>query len=161
MSYGYLSSFSPPETSAPDKSVHNLATRLLGGKRLARWELDELRSALTYRIEMTKLASEYKDLLGINFNDCNDFDFESWQKSALRDDSNSKLLEYRTCRRMIDEANIFNEPTSHQGWEYTKPPKYLAAACVQCDLSEEAVKAGIARMITGKFLYLSISWVEY
>ena len=157
MSLGYLTSYPPPSNTGPDGRVHRLATRLLEGQEIAPQEINELRGYLTYRLEGMKAASEYKNIMGMDFVDCHQFDFESWRRSA-RDGAgrkaprgqSEKYLKYVSCRHIIDGANLFSKPISGQGWDYTKPYEYLAAACVECGLDEETVKMGVLKVQAGK-----------
>lgn len=52
---------------------------------------------------------------------------------------------------MIMDADLFDEPTADQGWPYTKPEKYLAAACLDSGVSREAVASAIADMVACKY----------
>ena len=157
MSFGYLTSFPPPANTGPDGRVHRLASRLLEDKEMAPQEINELRGYLTYRLESMKAASEYKNIMGMDFVDCNEFDFESWERSA-RDvagekavrGTGEKWLKYVSYRYIIDGADLFSKPLGDQGWEYTKPYEYLAAACVECGLDEENVKMGVSKVLAGK-----------
>lgn len=59
MSSGCLTSFPPPNNTGPNGRVHRLASRGLEDKEMAPCEIDELRGALTYRLESMKVVSEY------------------------------------------------------------------------------------------------------
>ena len=157
MSFGYLTSFPPPSNTGPDGRVHRLASRLLEDEEMAPQEIDELRGYLTYRLESMKAASEYKNIMGMDFVDCHEFDFESWESSA-RDGAGGKAargrsekwLKYVSYRYIIDGADLFSKPIADQGWEYTKPYEYLTAACVECGLDEETVKMAVLKVQAGK-----------
>ena len=53
-------------------------------------------------------------------------------------------------RYIIDGAHLFSKPIPGQGWEYIRPYKYLAVACVECGLDEEIVKMAVLKVIAGK-----------
>lgn len=73
MSLRYLSSFPGPDNAATDRIIHSLARQLLRDEKLSNYELNELREALTYRIEVTELATEYKSFLKLDFPDYSHF----------------------------------------------------------------------------------------
>ena len=157
MSFGYLNSFPPPSNTGPDGRVHRLASRCLEGIELASPEMDELRHALTYRLEAMKAASEYKNIIGIDYVDCNDFDLRSWEYNAhhraggkASHEMGEKWLKYARYRRIILNADLFTEPTLDQGWYYTKPYEYLAAACVDGGLDEESVNKAVLKALAEK-----------
>ena len=62
---------------------------------MAPQEIDELHGYLTYRLESMKAASEYKNIMGMDFVDCHEFDFESWESSA-RDGAGGKAARGRS-----------------------------------------------------------------
>ena len=155
MACGYLNGFPGKGNAANNKSCHDDARDILEGKELATWQLQELQGALTYRIGSSRLASEYKDLLGLPFADCDGFNFESWQETVLLAikppaSSDPKWTTYNKFRDMIDDAEIFDPPLIHQGWTYTKPYQYLAVACLESGLNVEDVKKAVATMLAGK-----------
>ena len=124
---------------------------------MAPQEINELRGYLTYRLESMKAASEYKNIMGLDFVDCNEFDFESWVRSARNvagektaRGTNEKWLKYLSFRYIIVDCDLFSKPIADQGWEYTKPYEYLAAACVECELDEETVKMLVSKVLAGK-----------
>ena len=157
MSFGYLTSFPPPPNTGPDGRVHRLASRLLENKEMVPQEINEVRGYLTYRLESMKAASEYKNVMGMDFVDCNDFDLGSWERSA-RDvaggkaarGTGEKWLRYLSFIDIIVDSDLFSKPIADQGWEYTKPFEYLAAACVECGLDEETVKILVSKVLAGK-----------
>lgn len=65
------------------KSCHDDTTNLREGEKLGIYHLHRLQGALNCRIGVITLASEYKDLLGLSFADCNAFEVESAVKPDL------------------------------------------------------------------------------
>ena len=130
---------------------------MLEDKEIAHQGINELRGYFTHGLEGMKAASEYKNIMGLDSVDCNDYDFEAWERSAqdgaggktARGES-KKWLKYVGCRYIIDGVHYFSKLMSGQDWEYIKPYKYLAAACVECGLDEEIVKMAVLKMIAGK-----------
>ena len=117
-------------------------------------KIHESREALTYRLTQTKLTSDYKVTLGINFVDCNDFDYQKWVEETLQERgarvpkrSSLKRQHQAECLQMIRAANTFDPPTTEQGWEYMKPQEYLAAAFVDSGLNIEDSRDAIATMV--------------
>lgn len=66
-------------------------------------------------------------------------------------------LNYESYRQIIDEADLFSKPAPTQGWDFTKPYEFLAAACVECGLDEENVKEGIAKALARNSMLYSRS----
>lgn len=152
MAYDYLISYPPIDNSAPDKSCNTTARALLRGDEVPSWQMRLLRGALTYRLELTKVATEYKNVMGIDCVDCDKFDYESWVEAVL--DGEIKLKEkwntHLEFQGIIDQAYVFDEPSAEEGWSYSKPPSYLAVAAVECGLSAEAVAEAVAKILACK-----------
>lgn len=163
MSHHYLRSFPPSSGSAPDKEVYVLTHELQKGEKISPATLDRLREALSYRHQQTNLASHHKDILGIQFPACDDFDVEAWANAIvigagrnISEGQSPKFKWYPKCLSMVYGADIFDRPKAKQGWEYPKPKKYLAAACVESGLCKEDLENAIAKMVAGElilFLY--------
>ena len=155
MATGYLNSFPGANNAADNNICHSSARSLLAGKKIRTWELEALQGALKYRIDTAKLASEYKDLLGLAFTDCETFNVESWQDTAVIEyqasqAANTKWNAFKNYRSMISNAGIFDPPVSKAGWEYRKPHEYLAIVCVELGLNTAGVKNAIDTMLAGK-----------
>lgn len=84
LAYGYLNSFPPPDNSAPDRESNLAARSVLEGAIISKHALNDLHATLAYRLGLMSLATAYKTLIGLEFRDCENFDFESWQDSLLR-----------------------------------------------------------------------------
>ncbi len=154
MAYGYLCSHPPIDNGAPDRLCNTTARALMRGDPVPSWKMRTLKDALTYRIGMTKFATEYKNVMGLDFMDCDKFDFELWLKNIHygATKSKEKWTTYMKSLTMIDDARVFDQPLAGDGWAYTKPASYLAVAAVECGLSTEALAEAVAKVLTCKYL---------
>ena len=157
MAYGYLSSFPGRDGGADNLVLHRAASLALDGKKLETWELEGLQPALKYRLDSIKLASEYKDILELNFADCEDFDYGSWEETAIleRKDPSARSFKYdlyAKYRKIIDDADVFDPPAREAGWTYTKPYEYLAVACLESGFDTDKVKGAVATLLAGRGL---------
>ena len=153
LAYGYLNSFPPPDNSSTDRECNGDARALLNSEKFPSWKLEGLQAALQYRMDSMRLASAYKNLIGLNFANCDKFDYESWQTTILisartKKSSEDKWNKYKAYRHEITHPPVFDASTPSQGWHFNKPSFYLAAAFVECNLSScgEAIK----KILTGK-----------
>ena len=78
LAYGYLNSFPPPDNSSTDRECIGDARALLKSENFPSWKLEDLQAALQYRMDSMRLASAYKNLIGLKFAHCDKFDFELW-----------------------------------------------------------------------------------
>lgn len=155
LAYGYLNSFPPPNNSSTDRACNADARALLESEKFPSWKLKGLQAALQYRMDSMRLASAYKDLVGLTFADCDKFDFESWQTSILASARTTKRSEdkwnkYKAYRSEITCLPVFDYSTPSQGWHFNKPSYYLAAAFVECNLTPGDVSEAIKKILTGK-----------
>ena len=158
MAHGYFASFPPPDNSSPDRIIHALGRRILQDEKLPRSEFNELLQALTYRQQTMKVATEYKNLLYLDFPASNDFNYEQWRANLTRGPDGAPLspslstgyAEYGRLRRMIIDQSLFDPPTIEQGLPYGKPKAYLAAALQEADLDDAQVQEASAKMLSCK-----------
>lgn len=155
LAYGYLNSFPPPDNSSTDRGCNGDARALLEKDKFPSWKLEGLQAALQYSMDSMRLASAYKNLIGLKFADCDKFDFELWQTSMLASarstkNSEDKWNKYKAYGDEITQPPIFDASTPSQGWHFNKPSFYLAAAFVECNLSPDAVSEAIKVILTEK-----------
>lgn len=154
LAYGYLNSFPPPDNSAPDKITNLAARSLLKGNCCSYFTPEDLHATLAYRLGLMSLASAYKNLVGLKFCDCENFDYESWQESLLcaidtSAEARDRWQKFSTYSEMIHQAPVFDPPTAQQGWHYNKPNDYLAASFAESNLTTDQVKEAMKIIISG------------
>lgn len=154
LAYGYLNSFPPPDNSAPDRESNLAARSVLEGAIISKHALNDLHATLAYRLGLMSLATAYKNLIGLEFRDCENFDFESWQDSLLRSagtsaEARDRWQKFGDYSDLINRAPVFDPPTAQQGWDYNKPNDYLAASFAESDLTPDQVKESIHKIISG------------
>ena len=121
LAYGYFNSFPPPDNSAPDR-ITNLAARLLlKGSCCSYFTPEDLHATLAYRLGLISLASAYKNLVGLEFCDCENFYYESWQESLLcamgtSAEARDRWQNFSTYSGMIHQAQVLDPPIAQQGW---------------------------------------------
>ncbi|KAG7006444.1 hypothetical protein G7Y79_00014g036190 [Physcia stellaris] len=159
MAMSYLHSLPGSPNAADNKRCHDDATKLVQGEKakIGTYHLHMLQAALRYRLAVMKLASEYKDLLGLSYPDCDAFDVESWRDVTSTEDrtssprqSNTMWKKFNQYLTLIVEATIFDTPASRAGWYYRKPQEYLAIAFVESGLGVDDVKKAIQRILIVK-----------
>ena len=158
MAVSYLNSLPGSPNAADNKSCHGDSTKLVQGERkdIPIYRLNMLQAALHYRMAVIKLASEYKDLLGLSFPDCDAFEVESWQYAAGTEDRTSpkepdtKYKKFQQYLALIAKGTIFDMPASSAGWYYRKPQEYMAIACVESGFGVDDVNKAIQTILVGK-----------
>lgn len=153
LAYGYLNSFPPSDNSAPDRESNLAARSALEGNSMSKHALEDLHITLAYRLGLMSLATAYKDLIGLEFRDCEKFDYELWKNSLISSAATSaeardRWQKFNDYSDQIHKAPVFDPPTAQQGWHYNKPNDYLAASFVKSDLTPDQVKEAIHK-ITG------------
>ncbi|KAL8927113.1 MAG: hypothetical protein Q9172_001535 [Xanthocarpia lactea] len=159
LAHTYLSSFPGLRITGPDKETLVNSRKIMAGEVIQGWELDRLQEALTYRLRVMKLATEYQNMLGLNFEDCHMFDLEEWEaragttatsKGKAPETSGQRWNTFDTCRSMVAEAGLFPKPTPGQGWEFDKTWGYLAVAFVEAGFDAQTVSDALAKLLAGK-----------
>ncbi|MCJ1239377.1 hypothetical protein MMC14_007373 [Varicellaria rhodocarpa] len=145
----YLESFTPPNNSGPDRDISQKVNAFLKGAKFSEEDLEDLQMALHYRLQGAALATEYKDIIGLQCSDCEAFDFEAWQASIIDEEApEEKWKTYDRYQEMIINADVF-DATIPQGWDYSKPSDYFTAVCVESGLGEDDVKLAIGKVLSG------------
>ncbi|MCJ1344701.1 hypothetical protein MMC31_002904 [Peltigera leucophlebia] len=154
LAYGYLNSFPPPDNSAPDRESNLAARSILEGVSISKHALEDLHATLAYRLGLMSLATPYKDLLGLEFRDYENFDYESWQDSLISSagtsaEARGRWQKFRDYSDLIHKAPVFDPPTAQQGWHYNKPNDYLAASFAESGLTADQVNDATDKIVTG------------
>ncbi|KAI4185107.1 MAG: hypothetical protein LQ346_005984 [Caloplaca aetnensis] len=159
----YLNSFPGASNRGSNVSIHSHARDLIRGEPKSKWQIEELRLTLTYRMEMMYLASEYKSMMGLDFPDCDMFDFDEWERSDLqggkgkaKQEDDKKYNFFLSCQTKVYRAKLFPDAPLIEGHglllslSYTKPNNYLAVALAESGLGPDAVSAAVARLVPCK-----------
>jgi len=62
-----------------------------------------------------RLASEYKDIAGLNSVDCEAFDLQSWQETGRGSTSDYKYDLSEKFTNIFDDAELFDPPCQRRG----------------------------------------------
>jgi hypothetical protein len=124
----YLNSHPGPSNISGYHFLHFQINKLLNGEHLDDEQLNNLQSILQYRLNMTYLATQCKNVLGLDFVNCEDFDLELWKTSTAQQGTQNKKS-WNEVFDWLTKASIFPPPNRiTQGYDFTKPKRYLAIA---------------------------------
>lgn len=78
----YLNTFPPSDNSASHRESNLAARSLLKGSSISNPALEDRHAILAYRLGLINLAFAYKDLMGLEFCDCENLEYlcRPWQK---------------------------------------------------------------------------------
>ncbi|KAL9027603.1 MAG: hypothetical protein Q9196_003893 [Gyalolechia fulgens] len=154
--YKYLDSFPGLSNRASNTSPHSRARRLINGERLPHGQIEGLQVILTYRMNLMKLATEYKLLLKLDFPACESVDVDEYIKGVIDEgraegnpQDNKKHKFFHVCNSEVMAAHLFPPQPITTGlpalcWQ--KQNLYLAAALTESGRSIEDIRAGIAML---------------
>lgn len=157
---GYKNSFPGADNVSSNTAFHADVRDLLSGKDRYENRMDgllDLGSALSYRLDSMAYATYCKDVLGLDYPDCNACEIESWTNplyESNQQETKEKIRTYNIIYKFIVDAGLFSAPSKGQGWSYSKPKHYLAIALVESRKSEEEVIEAINILKAGK-LFIS------
>jgi hypothetical protein len=147
---GYANSFPGPDNLASNTGFHTRVRNLLSGADRYENQMENLLTlgyTLSYRLESMAMATDYKNLLGLEYPDCPACRVEAWTNplsESKEKEAKYKLLKFYNINDMIHDAEIFSAPAGDQGWNYNKPRQYLAIALVESNRTTEEVEEAIA-----------------
>ncbi|KAI9765039.1 MAG: hypothetical protein M1840_007864 [Geoglossum simile] len=153
MAYRYLNSF-PGNDHQGGNAQHGKIRDFLAGKGYPH-EAESLYPVLVYRICSMELATDYKDYLSLTFPSCDFCDFDAWyhdicltcrQEGPPGRAARQKLKYFQDVRRCIGVSRIFDPALPGQGWTYTKPHDYFAAAMCNSNLTLTEVEQAVAKL---------------
>jgi len=155
MAHGYLNSFPGANNMANNTMLHGDARNILEGTKLNAWRLGRLQAGLRYRLESMDLASEYKDIAGLDFLDCEAFDLQSWQETADSESEDRRAPNHKhdlasKFTNVFDDADLFDPPVGEEGYAYSKPWDYLGVACLESGLDLDGVRKALSKMQEGR-----------
>lgn len=157
MAHGYLNSFPGADNMSSNILLHGDARRILQGTELNAWHLGRLQAGLRYRVASMKLATEYKDIAGLDFIDCEAFDRQSWQETLASEieDRRAPSYKYDKFINLFDDADLFDPPVGQEGYTYCKPWDYLGVASLESGLDLAGVRNALAKMQEGMGILFS------
>ncbi len=164
LAHTYLSSFPGLRITGADKETLVTSQRIMAGEVIQAWQLDRLQQALTFRLKVMKLATEYKNMLGLDFDDCYMFDLEEWEaRAGTTATSKGKAPEapgqpwntYQTFRSKVFQAGLFPRPIPEQGWDFDKTWGYLAVAFMEAGFDAQTVSNALAKLVAGKAFFVA------
>lgn len=119
----YMQSHPGPGSRTPNQSITSSCVQLLQyGTRPSAVELQRIWHQLDYRFNVfTKAATDYKNLLGANFPDCDQIEPKCY---PLTSEQIGKLEE---IKRLLWSYALFDPPNQSQGTLWVKGEDYLAA----------------------------------
>ncbi|KAI9779312.1 MAG: hypothetical protein M1839_007420 [Geoglossum umbratile] len=153
MAYHYLNSF-PGNDHHGTNAEHGKIRDFLTGKGYPH-EAETFHPILAYRLHSMELATDYKDYLSLTFPDCNSHDFDAWlgdicldcrQQGLPGQVAQKRLKYYRDVQSCIGDSEIFDLALPGQGWTYSKPDDYLAAAMCNSNLLLTQVGEAVAKL---------------
>ena len=149
-----------PDYMSGNHAVHSSCNKILNGNELSKDELVRLLGALTYRMEIMNQATEYKEHLGLTFEDCQDVDV-----SALSDQmemmDNNKVHLYEQVIKMVRTCELFDEPGDGEGMPYDKGEEYLAFAIIGSGWSLGKVRAALNTLARDRSLRGKEYWTVH
>lgn len=120
----------------------------------------QLNSSLFYRCHEILRATEYKNILGLDFPDGIDWDQLTWMTGFLRigqkDERSEEVREfydrYKRNYSYIFKQCLFESPNWAFGWECLKQREYLPAPLAEKGLSFEEMKERVGKCMECKLL---------
>ena len=100
-------------------------------------------------------ATYYKDILDLNYPDCNACEIESWTyplSASTQQVAKENFRKYDDNYAFITKTGLFSAPITGQGWPCSKRKHYLAMALIESGKSEEQVIEAVSILKAGKLL---------
>lgn len=133
----YLKSI-PGTTDMATEVTFNIQSRII--LKVDDLTLDQILATkrhLSYRMDLMRRATEYKDLLELDFEGCEGFNFERWESRIMPLDGKKSetWTRYRESQKILIDLNLFATPGPRE-IAYAKPRQYLGAAYVEDGLDK-------------------------
>lgn len=160
----YLNSFPGIPNRSSNTAVQALAHGLINGENISQWMIEELRLTLLHRLNLMKWATVFKNFLGLDFPDCNRFDFDQWVMAVpwRRGQDTSKNDLFEQCRGKVRSARILPVPPRHSNHghllslSYPKETDYLGAMFTESGLSPLQIDEALARLVQRELSFLQL-----
>lgn len=137
----YMGSNPGQNNMAPNTALHSCARMLISGERLSNSMIAYAHENLLYRVTCISQATYYKKLLGLDFPDCEDWDYMTWLATPTGQSVGLHI-------GPIMDAGLF-PPSPHL--TYLKPLRYLAAALGCNGKTEKEIEEIVAQLARSKF----------
>ena len=133
----YMHNFPGDNSASKNLYTHGMCCALLAGETLEASDLETLVAHLQYRLMIMACATEYKYRLGLQADDCENYDFDAHETQIYKDPKMKKL--YHANRAAMREFELFDRPAEHEGHFYAKGIYYIAAIMTEAEWDQDAV----------------------
>ncbi|MCJ1228936.1 hypothetical protein MMC12_005600 [Toensbergia leucococca] len=145
LAWEYMHSNPGPDEAAKNHRTHGGCNRLLQGRQLEDYDLENLAAALRYRMEsVIDTATEYKDWLGLSFEDCRDCDQWKWRAETSRD--KEKKDRHSELYHLVKSRHLFDEAAGPDGMPFVKGMDYIAIIFTESGWERAQIEAALNKM---------------
>ena len=136
LSYKYMHAFPGNNSAAKNISTHGLCITMLKAEKLSPSDLEKLAAHLQYRLMIIACATEYKNRLGLQAEDCEKFDCDAHYSQICE---NSKRTELYSANFQVwgelalRGLDLFDQPAEHEGHDYAKGVKYISTILAEAE----------------------------
>ncbi|MCJ1407088.1 hypothetical protein MMC19_001158 [Ptychographa xylographoides] len=142
MALEYTRSMPGPGAAAKNHAVNYGCRNLLDDKTLSAQELESLSAALIYRLKtITARATEYKDRLGLVYLDCHECDV--WTYASNLPKNSERDVRYSEILHMVCIRELFDEPSTDEGHNFSKGYTYLAMVLTESKWSITQIEVAL------------------
>ena len=144
-----MNSYPGIDCAAKNIFVHGACKDVVEGRsELVPRQLTSLANALQHRLEAIARATAFKNLLGIEFEDCHlVFVDRLWRQKCTDLQYEERRNE---IRKLILDSRLFDEPGSDEGHQYWKGKSYLAIALAKSSLNWDEIAKALERLVAFK-----------
>lgn len=143
--FHYMHSFPGDDSAAKNHFVHGACIQLLRGRKLTNLDLRNLAGNLYYRQQIIRRATDYKNRLGLESPDCDQYDVQA-HRSSFNKDPRKKAL-YSINFTAVNGSELFDNPGEHGGLPYIKGCCYLAAVMAEAEWDEITVTSMLGELV--------------
>ena len=83
-------------------------------------------------------ATKYKNRLGLEAEDCENYDCDAHEIEIYKDSKRKEKL-YSANRHAMRGLELFDEPVEHEGHEYIKGERYVAAIMAEAEWKRDTI----------------------
>ena len=144
--YTWLDSFPGPREAANNHSIFNRVHELIRGDPMSDGLIMMTQEWVAFRLGLMRLATNYKNMLGLDLPDCELFDVYKWERE--NGGKGQKQISYSA---EINKLQLFPRVSdSSQGRHDNKGSHYLAIALVESSMTEVEVDKALAKLAASK-----------